>query len=79
MENKHHLRGKVALITGGGQGIGLAIAHAVAAEGCAVVIAGRTASSLKKAATQLMRYRIGVLPVVCDVRDERAVAALMYL
>lgn len=77
MENKHHLRGKVALITGGGQGIGLAIAHALAAEGCDVVITGRTLSTLKKSATQLAKYKVQVMPVVCDVRDEDAVAAMV--
>jgi NAD(P)-dependent dehydrogenase (short-subunit alcohol dehydrogenase family) len=75
--SKHHFRGKVALITGGSQGIGLAIAHALAAEGCGVVLSGRRASALKKAATQLGKYKVKVLPVVCDVRDERAVVRLM--
>lgn len=42
-----------------------------------MVISGRTASTLKKAAKQLARYKVRVLPVVCDVRDERAVAGLM--
>jgi NAD(P)-dependent dehydrogenase (short-subunit alcohol dehydrogenase family) len=74
---KHHFSGKVALITGASQGIGLAIAHALAAEGCDVVIAGRTASSLKKAAKQLARNKVQVLPVVSDVRDEQAVRALI--
>ena len=75
--NKHHFKGKVVLITGSGQGIGLAIARALVAEGCDVVITGREASTLKKAEAQLARHRVRVLPVVCDVRDERAVAALM--
>lgn len=42
-----------------------------------MVISGRTASSLKKAAARLTRFKVRVLPMVCDVRDERAVAALM--
>jgi NAD(P)-dependent dehydrogenase (short-subunit alcohol dehydrogenase family) len=74
---KHHFRGKVALITGAGQGIGLAVAHALAAEGCNLVISGRTASTLRKATTQLKKYGVRVLPVVCDVRDEGAVVALL--
>jgi len=74
---KHHFRGKVALITGAGQGIGLAVAHALAAEGCNLVISGRTASTLRKATTQLKKYGVCVLPVVCDVRDEGAVVALL--
>ncbi len=71
------LHGKVALITGGSQGIGLAIAHALAAEGCDVVISGRKAATLKKAAAQLARHRVKILASVCDVRDEKAVKALL--
>lgn len=74
---KHHFRGKVALITGAGQGIGLAVAHALAAEGCNLVISGRTASTLKKAGAQLAKHGVRVLPVVCDVRDEGAVVTLL--
>lgn len=74
---KHHFRGKVALITGAGQGIGLALAHALAAEGCNLVISGRTASTLKKAGAQLAKHGVRVLPVVCDVRDEGAVVVLL--
>jgi NAD(P)-dependent dehydrogenase (short-subunit alcohol dehydrogenase family) len=75
--SRNHFRRKVALITGASQGIGLAVAHALAAEGCEVVISGRRSSSLKKAAMHLARYTVQVLPMVCDVRDERAVAALL--
>jgi NAD(P)-dependent dehydrogenase (short-subunit alcohol dehydrogenase family) len=71
------LRGKVALITGASQGIGRAIARALAAEGCHVVISGRTQSTLNQRAKQLAKFRVRVLPVVCDVRDERAVSAMM--
>jgi NAD(P)-dependent dehydrogenase (short-subunit alcohol dehydrogenase family) len=74
-ENKQ-FRGKVALITGASQGIGLAIAGALAAEGCNVVISGRKQSTLNRAARQLAKFGVQVLPQVCDVRDERAVAAL---
>jgi len=71
------LRGKVALITGGNQGIGLAIAHALAEEGCDLVITGRNSSTLKQAAKTLVKHGVHILPVVCDVRDESAVEALL--
>jgi NAD(P)-dependent dehydrogenase (short-subunit alcohol dehydrogenase family) len=44
------LTGKTAVVTGGGTGIGLAIARAFAAEGCRVVIAGRREDKLHEAA-----------------------------
>jgi NAD(P)-dependent dehydrogenase (short-subunit alcohol dehydrogenase family) len=68
--------GIVALITGGNQGIGLAMARVLADEGCDLVITGRSRSTLKKAERELERRNIRVLPEVCDVRDERAVKAL---
>jgi NAD(P)-dependent dehydrogenase (short-subunit alcohol dehydrogenase family) len=74
---KHHFSGKVALITGGGQGIGLAIARALAAEGCDLVVAGRKQSTLDQAAKQLAKFGVQVLPVACDVRDEDAVATMV--
>lgn len=70
------MREKVALITGASQGIGLAIAHFLAQEGCDLVITGRKESTLNKAAKELAKLRVRVLPVVCDVRDERQVAEL---
>jgi NAD(P)-dependent dehydrogenase (short-subunit alcohol dehydrogenase family) len=71
------LAGKVALITGGNRGIGLAIADVLAAQGCHVVIAGRDLESLKQAAKRLAKHKRDVLSVVCDVRDENSVNALM--
>lgn len=71
------LRGKVALVTGGGKGIGFEIARALANEGCNLVIGGRNRGQLTEAATQLKKYKVRVLPVACDVRDERAVHALL--
>src|SRR5262245_7020632 len=47
------LTGKVALITGGTSGIGLAIARALAAEGCRVAICGRRKAKLDEAVSAL--------------------------
>jgi len=54
----------------------LAIAEALAAEGCNVIIAGRDQDSLKQAAKRLAKHRVTVLPMVCDVREESSVNAL---
>jgi 3-oxoacyl-[acyl-carrier protein] reductase len=70
------LRGKTALVTGANRGIGLAIARALAAEGCNLVLTGRNQSTLGKAARELARHKVSVLPVVCDVRDPREVEQL---
>lgn len=45
------LEGKRAVVTGGGTGIGRAIAHALASEGCQVAIAGRREDPLREAAS----------------------------
>ena len=68
------LKGKIALITGATQGIGLAIARALAAERCNLIICGRNESRLSKVAAELSRQKIRVLALKCDVRDQQSVA-----
>lgn len=62
------LQGKVAIVTGGGQGLGLGIAHALASEGAQLVLTGRTESTLKQAAGVLSADGCQVLTVTGDVR-----------
>lgn len=66
------LNGKIALITGGSQGIGLAIARALADEGCNLIISGRNQARLSGAANELSG-KTQVTAVTCDVRDPRSV------
>src|SRR4051812_5010140 len=63
------LKGKSALINGGSQGIGFAIASALAAEGVDVLISARREDALDKAAAQL-RAETGatVQTVIGDIR-----------
>ncbi len=66
------LEGRHALVTGGGTGIGLAIAQALAGQGAQVTITGRRAEVLKDAAAQAGGG--GLHPLVMDVTDEAQVA-----
>jgi NAD(P)-dependent dehydrogenase (short-subunit alcohol dehydrogenase family) len=68
------LEGKVAIITGGGSGIGKAIAKAFIAEGCAVTITGRTADRLNAAAAELSAGGGKVLAIPANVANEAQVA-----
>lgn len=63
------LSGKHALVTGGGTGIGAAIALALRADGAKVTIAGRRAEPLEETA----RQGTGIATVTADVTDEAAV------
>jgi NAD(P)-dependent dehydrogenase (short-subunit alcohol dehydrogenase family) len=65
------LAGKIAVVTGGGTGIGRAIAKALSDAGASVVISGRRKEHLEEVARLT-----GGLPVVCDVRNEDDVAQL---
>ena len=68
------LAGNVAIITGGGKGIGYGIAQAFAQEGCNLVITGRTESRLVAAKEKLeAAYGVEVLPIVADGADESAI------
>ncbi len=70
------LRGKTALITGASRGIGLAIARALAAEGCNLILTARNEKSLAKISRELASAKIRILAHSCDVRDPHSVDAL---
>jgi gluconate 5-dehydrogenase len=69
------LAGRVALVTGGGSGLGFAIARGLADAGARVVINGRNRAKLDAAATTLAEAGINARVVPFDVTDEAAVAA----
>lgn len=53
IDTSHKLEGKVALITGGSSGIGLAMAETFVREGCKVIIAGTNEEKLETAVDKL--------------------------
>jgi 3-hydroxybutyrate dehydrogenase len=65
------LGGQHAVVTGGGRGIGAAIATALAADGVQVTLMGRNEAQLKETSEALPVAQA----VCCDVTDEAAVAA----
>src|SRR5688572_7439356 len=69
------LAGKTALITGGGSGIGLGTALALAREGCQVAIAGRRPDVLKEAAASFSG-KPAILTFAADVADKASVEKL---
>jgi NAD(P)-dependent dehydrogenase (short-subunit alcohol dehydrogenase family) len=69
------LDNKVAIITGGGKGIGFGIASAFAKEGANLVLTGRTVSRLEDAKKTLESYGVQVLPVAADGGHEDEVKA----
>ncbi len=69
--------GKIALVTGGGTGVGRGIAEALSAEGYTVVITGRRAEVLEKAASEMALQTGGTVRAVrADIGDANAVARL---
>lgn len=70
------LQGKVAVVTGGGQGIGEGIAAAYAAAGAAVVVAARHADRIQRVAEQITAAGGRALAVPTDVTDRDALVAL---
>lgn len=69
------LKDKTVLVTGGGSGIGRAIAEAFAAEGCKVIITGRTMATLEATASE-MNSAQPVEAQVCDVGNRENVTAV---
>lgn len=69
----HTLKGKTALITGAGRGIGRAAAIALAKEGVNIGLLGRTIENLEKMVDELSQYDVNVSAAAADVADLEAV------
>jgi NAD(P)-dependent dehydrogenase (short-subunit alcohol dehydrogenase family) len=70
------LAGQVAVVTGGGSGIGRGIAVALAAAGSHVMVADIDAAAARETAAQLAGTGVEAVAAECDVTDRQAVEAL---
>ena len=70
--------GKVAIVTGGGTGIGKAITEELVELGCKVVIASRTLEKVETAAKEINETRKvdSVYPYQCNIRNEDQVSGI---
>jgi NAD(P)-dependent dehydrogenase (short-subunit alcohol dehydrogenase family) len=71
------LRGRGAVVTGGGRGIGAAVARALADAGAAVLVAARTTQEVERVAGGLTRRGARAWAVECDVTDPDGVRRLV--
>lgn len=69
------LDGKIALVTGGGTGLGLGIATQLGVHGARVAIVSRKKENLDHGLEQLRAQHIDSLAISCDVRDPQEIAA----
>src|SRR4029079_12918234 len=71
------LTGQVALVAGGGRGLGLGCAHALAEAGATVLVAARTAADVEAAAEAMTSAGGDARAHVADVTDEAQVAGMV--
>lgn len=61
--------GKVAIVTGSGQGVGRGVAIALAKDGARLALVGRTGAKLEETAKLIEKAGGQALPITCDVSD----------
>lgn len=67
MLNKFDLEGKVAIVTGGGRGLGKAMALALAEAGCDLTVSARTKEQIEQSAEEVRAKGRNCLPVTTDI------------
>jgi 3-hydroxybutyrate dehydrogenase len=71
------LDGQVALVTGGGRGIGKAVALSLAAEGAKVAVSARSTDEVEAVAGEIAARGGTALAITCDVTDKGQVASMV--
>jgi NAD(P)-dependent dehydrogenase (short-subunit alcohol dehydrogenase family) len=77
MRSPDTLNGKIALVTGGGRGIGQASALALAAAGADVAVCARTAGEVGAVAAKIRATGQRAMAVICDVTDAAQVKKMI--
>lgn len=78
MNNLFSLKGKTALITGGGRGVGKFIADALAEAGANIIITSRKMKNLEAAASEIEKaYNVQTLPLACDLAKEQEIKTMV--
>lgn len=71
------LKGKVAIVTGGGRGIGEFLAHGLAEEGADVVLASRKIQNCIKVAQEIEKLGVRALPIQCDLEKVEDISQMI--
>ncbi|WP_316215019.1 SDR family NAD(P)-dependent oxidoreductase [Bradyrhizobium sp. SZCCHNR2035] len=77
MASPFDLRGKVAIVTGGNDGIGLGMARGLADAGADIAVVGRNQAKSDAVAADMMARGVRAVAVTADVTDEAAVTAMI--
>lgn len=71
------LQGKVAIVTGGGKGIGLKMAEGLAEAGANIILCSRKVQACEKAAGDLEKLGVKSLAIPCDVKSAKEIQAVV--
>ncbi len=78
LQELFNLKGKVALVTGGGRGIGKFISTGLAEAGADLIITSRKMTNLEASAQELSKaYNVQVFPIACDMSKEEEIGNML--